>query len=82
MGAIVLRPNGTNHDLDMFMPPDRMIGAYCFCPVCLFVLSVVNFNLCYNFWTVRDRDFIYGMYTPLMISFQMTPRSMTLWPSL
>ena len=25
----------------IFMPPDRMIGAYCFCPVCLFVcLSV------------------------------------------
>ena len=49
--------------------------------VCLFVrLSVVNFNLHYNFWTVRDRDFIFGMHTPLMMSFQMTPRSMTLWP--
>ena len=66
------------------MPPDRMIGAYCFCPVCLFVclsvcLSVVNFNLRYNIWTVRDRDFIFGMHTPLMMPFQMTPRSMTLW---
>ena len=45
-------------------PPDRMIGAYCFCPVCLSVCSsvclfVVNFNLRYNFWTVRDRDFIF-----------------------
>ena len=61
-----------------------MIGAYCFCPVCLFVclsvcLSVVNFNLRYNIWTVRDRDFIFGMHTPLMMPFQMTPRSMTLW---
>ena len=43
---------------------------------CLFVylsvclsdsLSVVNFNLCYNFWTIRDRDFIFGMHTPLMM---------------
>ena len=64
-------------------------GAYCFCPVCLFVclsvclfvcLSVVNFNLRYNFWTVRDRDFIFCMHTPVMMPFQMTSRSMTLWP--
>ena len=49
--------------------------------VCLFVcLSVVNFNLGYNFRTVRDRDFIFGMHTPLMMPFQMTPSSMTLWP--
>ena len=48
---------------------------------CLFVcLSVVNFNLYYNFWNVRDRHFIFGMHTPLMWPFQMTPRSMTLWP--
>ena len=51
-----------------------MIGAYCFCPVCL---SVVNFNICYNFWTVRGRDFIFGMHTPLIMPFQMTLRSMT-----
>ena len=52
------------------------------CPsVCPFVcLSVVNFNLRYNFWTARDRDFIFGMHTPLMKPFQMTARSMTLWP--
>ena len=70
-----------------------MIGAYCLCPriewlghivfvlsVCLSVcLSVVNFNLRYNIWTVRDRDCIFGMHTPLMMPFQMTPRSMTLW---
>ena len=36
----------------MFLCPRfELSGAYCFCPVCL---SVVNFNLCYNFWTVRD----------------------------
>ena len=48
--------------------------------VCLSVvcLSVVNFNIRYNFWTARDRDFIYGMHTPLMTPFQMIPRSMTL----
>ena len=55
-----------------------------FCPVCLsellsVCLSVVNFNLHYNIWTVRDRDFIFGMHTPLMMPFQMTPRSMALW---
>ena len=64
------------------MHKDWMIGAYCLCPVCLFVclfvcLSVVNFNLRFNFWTVRDRDFTFGMHTPLMTPFQMTPRSMT-----
>ena len=48
----------------------------CFCPVCLSVcLSVVNFNLHYYFWTIRDRDFIFGMHTPLMTPFQMTTTS-------
>ena len=37
-------------------------------------LSVVNFNLRYNFWIVKDKDFIFGMHTPLMMPFQMTPR--------
>ena len=38
--------------------------------VCLFVcLSVVDFNLRYMFWTVRDRDFIFGMHTPQMMPF-------------
>ena len=57
------------------------VMSVCLFVVCLFVcLSVVNFNLRYNFWTVRDGDFIYGMHTPLMTPFQMTPRSMTFWP--
>ena len=64
-----------------FMPPDRMIGG-----ILVFVLSVFNFyfnfNLSYNFWTLRDRDLIFGMHTPLMMPFQITPRSMSLWPSL
>ena len=60
-------------------PPHRIMGAYCFCTVCPFVyLTVVNFNLRYNFWTVWNRDFIFGMQTLLMMPFQMTPRSMTL----
>ena len=74
--------------MPLFMPPDRMIGGILFLSclsvclfVCLFVcLSVVNFNLRYNFWTIRDRDFIFGMHTPLMTPFQVTPKSMTLWP--
>ena len=42
-------------------------------------LSVVIFNIHCNFWTVRGRDFIFGMHTQLMMPFQMTPRSMTFW---
>ena len=30
----------------LFMPPDRMIGAYCFCPVCLSVCLSVCMFLC------------------------------------
>ena len=47
-----------------------MIGGILF----LSCLSVVNFNLRYNL-AVRDRDFIFGMHTPLMMPFQMSPRS-------
>ena len=42
--------------------------------VCLFV---VTFNLCYNFWMVREWDFIFGMHTPLMMPFQI-PRTFVL----
>ena len=42
-------------------------GAYCFCPACLSVclsvsLSVVNFNLRYNFWTVICNKFLTKWY--------------------
>ena len=55
-------------------------GAYCFCPVCLFVCLLSTLT-----WTVRDttapsRDFKFGMHTHLMMPFQMTARPMTLWP--
>ena len=62
--------------LIIFMSLDRMIGGILF----LFCLSVVNFKLCYNFWhsCIRDRDFTFGVFTPLMTSFQMIPKSMTL----
>ena len=51
----------------IFMPRIECSGTYCFCHVCLSVclfisLSVVNFNLRYNFWTVRDKDFIFGIF--------------------
>ena len=35
-----------------------------------FVLSVVNLNIRYDFLTIRDRDFIFGMHTTLMRPFQ------------
>ena len=47
------------------MPVDQMIGGILFLTclfVCLFaILSVVNFNLRYNFWTMRNTDFIFGI---------------------
>ena len=53
-----------------FYAPDRIIGGILFLSCLSVCLSVVNFNLRYNFWTVRDRDFIFGMHTPLMMPFQ------------
>ena len=40
-------------------------GASSFWPVCLSILDSVSkyLNLGNNFWTVRDRDFIFGNYT-------------------
>ena len=65
-------------------PPVWMIGGilYLSCPsVYFFVsLSVVNFNIRNNFWTVGDRDLIFGMHTQLPMPFQMVSRLMTLWP--
>ena len=46
-----------------------MIGGILFLSCLSVCLSVVNFNLRYNFWTVGDRDFIFGMHTPLMMPF-------------
>ena len=44
--------------------------------VCLSVcLSVV---IRYNFWMVRDRELTFGMYTPLMMPFRLTPKPRTL----
>ena len=69
--------------------PEWNSGAYSFCPVCDSVsdcdsvclwLCGKNFNLGHNFWTVKDRDSIFGIHTQLINPFQMTPRSMTLWP--
>ena len=54
---------------------------------CLFVflsvcLSVVNFKICYiyNVWTGRHMHFIFGIYTPLVMPFQMSSRWPRLWP--
>ena len=67
-------------EVQFLCPRIEWLGAYCFCPVCLFVcLPVVNFNIRYNFWAVRDRSFICGMHTQLMMPFQMSLRSMNLW---
>ena len=59
----------------LFMPLDRMIVGILFLS-CLFV-CLLSVYLCYNFWILRDRDFIFGTHTPLMTPFQMTPSQ---WP--
>ena len=46
-----------------FLHPNRMISGILFLSCLSVCLSVVNFNLHYNIWTVRDRDFIFGMHT-------------------
>ena len=77
MLALLLQIFNTNR-FPFYAPGSNDRGHIVFVlSVCLFV---VNFNLRYNFWTVRDRDFIFGMHTPLMTPFEMKPRSMTLWP--
>ena len=46
-----------------FHVPGANDQGYCFCAVCLSVCQfVVNFNIHYNFLTVRDRDFIFVMH--------------------
>jgi len=44
-------------------PQDLYLGAYCFCPVCLFVS---NSNIGHNFWNNTGRDFIFGMHMYFM----------------
>ena len=44
---------------NIFMPKDQMTGGILF----LSCLSVVNINICYNFLTICDRDFIWHAYS-------------------
>ena len=52
-------------NINIFMSPDQMIRGILFLSCLSVWLPVVNFNLCNNFWTVRDKDFIFGMHTLL-----------------
>ena len=50
------------------MPLEYNSRASSFCPVCLWLNNVTlwqkkNFNLGHNFWTVRDKDFVFDMHT-------------------
>ena len=51
----------------------KILFLFCLSRACL---SVVNFTLRCNFWTLRDREFIFCMHSPSIKPFQM----MTLWP--
>ena len=72
--------------LDVLCPRMEWWGYIVFIlSVCFFnclsvCMSAVNSYLCYTFFNVRDRDFRFDMHFPQMTPFQMTPRSMTLWP--
>ena len=68
------------HLCGIIMPQMKWAGSILFLSCLSVCLSVVNFNLRYNLWTVRGREFIFGMHTPLIMPFQTTSRSMTLWP--
>ena len=60
---------------------DRGIFNFVFVlSVWLFVCAMSTLTIAITFWVVRDRDFIFGMHTALMMHFQTTPSSMTLWP--
>ena len=48
--------------------------------VCLSVCLLSTLTFAITFELKRGGDFIFGMHTPPMKPFQMTPRSMTLWP--
>ena len=64
--------------MNFLCPGMEFGGIYFF--ICLCVCCKKNpFNLHHNFWTVRDRDFIFGIYTQLMKPFHLTPMSMTSW---
>ena len=79
IGNKILRSDVGQHHLKNTPPPRESndLGHIVF--VSSVCLSVVNFNIRYNFWTMRDRDFIFDMHTPLMMPFQMKPMTMTLW---
>ena len=53
------------------MTPDRMIGAYCFCPVCLFdsLSACVSLTFAIPCEPVTDRESILGLHTHLMMPF-------------
>ena len=64
----------------IFMPQEWNLGLLLFVlSVCLSVANII-LNLGHTFWTIRDRDFIFGKHTELMKPFRMTPRPTTLWP--
>ena len=50
------------------------ILSYALCP------PLWNFNLAYNFWTVRARALIFHMIIPCDMTFPWIPLFLTLWP--
>ena len=71
-----------------FYAPGSELGTYCFCPVCLLICWLDNFNIGHNFWTVWDRAFIFGMLVlcdkgfPLIQNKITSDLDLDLWPTL
>ena len=73
--------NAVWYFLNYFIPPpDRPNDQVILFLSCLVIGLSVNCNLCYNFWTVRNWDFIFCMRIPLIMPLQMTPRPVSVSP--
>ena len=70
LGQSIFAPKKTFYD------PGMEFGGIVF-SACLSICGK-NFNIGHNFWTIIERDLIFGMHTQLMKPFQMKIRSMTL----
>ena len=57
------KKTGSNKNIVLiFMSPVVIGETYCFCPVCLFVVCLLdNFNIGHKLWTLSDRAFIFSL---------------------
>ena len=70
-----MRISGSSDNIESYLKlsPGRLLGR------CSHFVSQIGSKTiyCYNFWTIGDRDFIFGMHTDLMMTLLTTSRAMT-----